>query len=61
MKGDHAGKYETSMLWALRPDLVRTEKIGTSDDWFTETAKEASLALGEEMIGEIVRYWETVV
>ncbi|MBE6567438.1 MAG: creatininase family protein [Ruminococcaceae bacterium] len=61
MKGDHAGKYETSMLWALRPDLVREDKIGMSDDWFTETAKDASLALGEEMIGQIIAYWESIV
>ena len=41
-EADHAGEYETSMLWALRPELIRPEKIGSRGDWFTETAKNAS-------------------
>ncbi len=59
--GDHAGKIETSDLWALRPELIRTDKIGTSDDWFTDTAKEASKEYGEERIQHILAYWDSVL
>jgi len=57
-EADHAGEYETSMLWALRPELIRTEKIGTSKDWFTETAKDASYEKGLGLIERILEYWE---
>lgn len=60
-EGDHAGEYETSTLWALLPECVRAEKIGTSDDWFTETAKFASREKGEEKIRRLLAYWQKVL
>jgi len=57
LEGDHAGEHETSMLWALRPDLIRVDKIGNSDDWFTETASLASPEKGEAQVQHIVNYW----
>jgi creatinine amidohydrolase len=27
-RGDHAGEWETALLWAVRPDLVRLEDVG---------------------------------
>jgi creatinine amidohydrolase len=30
-KGDHAGEGETSLLWALRPDLVRLDAVGAGE------------------------------
>ncbi|MBR6747901.1 MAG: creatininase family protein [Clostridia bacterium] len=61
LPGDHAGKVETSMIWALRPELVREDKIGTSEDWFTETAAEGSAELGEERIRTLLECWDAVL
>ncbi len=58
---DHAGVQETSILWALRPDLIRTEKIGTSDDWFAETAVNATPEAGEANVQKILDYWDKIL
>lgn len=47
---DHAGKFETSLLYALYPDHVDLEKTKENTEWFAESAKEASKELGEHMI-----------
>lgn len=47
---DHAGKFETSLLYALYPDHVSLEKTKENTEWFAESAKEASKELGEHMI-----------
>jgi len=60
-EADHAGFQETSMLWALRPELIRPEMIGTTDDWFTETAKNASIEEGEKMVDYILDYWRGIL
>ncbi len=57
LEEDHAGEIETSWLWELRPDLVRPEKFGTTDDWFAECAVNASPEKGKEAIDTIVSYW----
>jgi len=44
---DHAGIGETSLLMALDPDAVDMERF-TGEEWFTESAKDASAALGEK-------------
>ena len=46
---DHAGKYETSFLWALYPDAVKKERLDESDAWFIQSAYEASPELGRKM------------
>lgn len=46
----HAGKFETSLLYALYPDHVSLEKTKENTEWFAESAKEASKELGEHMI-----------
>lgn len=50
MKADHAGVYECSMLEALYPDTIKLERLGDTDDWFAETAKDMSVELGEKLI-----------
>ena len=47
---DHAGKFETSLLYALYPDHVDLEKTKENTEWFAESAKEASKELGEHMV-----------
>lgn len=47
---DHAGKYECSILMALYPDAVKKERLSDIKHWFTESAKDASFELGQEMV-----------
>jgi len=61
LPGDHAGKIETSMIMALRPELVREEMIGKTEDWFTETAPEGSKEYGEWRINELLKCWDAVL
>ena len=43
---DHAGQGETSLMMALCPDGVDMNRL-SSDQWYTESASQASQALGE--------------
>ncbi len=47
---DHAGKYETSILRALYPEAVKTERLPESDAWFIQSAKESTVELGMRMV-----------
>lgn len=47
---DHAGKYETSLLAALYPDAVKLEDLKFSDEWFIQSAKDASAEYGKKMV-----------
>jgi len=47
---DHAGKYESSLLMALYPEAVEIERLPEGDEWYIQTAKDASVELGNEMI-----------
>ncbi len=53
---DHAGKYECSILMALYPDAVKKERINDIRHWFSESAKDASVELGKEMIEKSLIY-----
>lgn len=55
---DHAGKYECSILMALYPDAVKKERLGDITHWFAESAKDASVELGKEMIEKSLIYLE---
>ena len=48
--GDHAGKWECSMLKALFPEAVKMERHGDSDLWFIHSAVEMSEELGREIV-----------
>jgi creatinine amidohydrolase/Fe(II)-dependent formamide hydrolase-like protein len=56
---DHAGKFETSILWALYRDAVRPELMENSKEWFASAAKDASVELGEKMVEQIINDWMT--
>ena len=47
---DHAGKYESSILMALYPDSVDLSRIDERKHWFAESAREASVELGNLMV-----------
>ena len=59
--GDHAGKVETSLLWALDPECVDMSRIppeGTSGPYFAQgpNAAEAHRLIGERMVCEEVAF-----
>ena len=53
---DHAGKYESSLLMALYPDSVDLSRIDDIKHWFTESAREASVEIGNEMAEKSLEY-----
>ena len=56
--GDHAGKVETSLLWALEPELVEIRRIPSAPTYpcfaLGKDAAEASREAGEAMVEGIV-------
>ncbi len=61
--GDHAGKVETSLLWALLPECVDVSRIpdeypATPEEAFAmgRNAKEANRLIGQRMVEDEVRY-----
>ncbi len=59
--GDHAGKVETSLLWALEPDCVDVSRIppsGTPSPHFAmgKNARESSRLEGERMVADEVAW-----
>lgn len=58
---DHAGKYETSILMSLYPDAVDLSRLGERKHWFTEAAKDASTAIGDEMVEKSLEYLREAV
>ncbi len=58
---DHAGKYECSILMSLYPDCVQLDRIDDIKHWFTESAREANKALGDEMVEKSLEYLDTAI
>jgi creatinine amidohydrolase/Fe(II)-dependent formamide hydrolase-like protein len=58
---DHAGYYETSLLMAARPELVKIEHLGMDTPWYSNTrdskARRASVEAGERMWHAMVDAW----
>jgi len=58
---DHAGYYETSLLYAARPELVDKKRLGMDAPWYTHTedskARKASIEAGEQMWSAMVAAW----
>lgn len=47
---DHAGIYECSMLESLYPGIIKYERLQDTDDWFTRSALDMSVELGDNMV-----------
>jgi creatinine amidohydrolase len=62
--GDHAGPWETSLLWAAHPDLVRLDAVAAGkplDGVLGEDPRiHASREAGERMLGEITQRLSTL-
>ncbi len=54
---DHAGYYETSLLMAVRPELVQLDFLGLDAPWFSRDARKASIQAGEQMWQSMVDAW----
>ena len=53
---DHAGKYESSILMSLYPECIDLSRIDDVKHWFTESAREASTEIGDEMVRKSLEY-----
>lgn len=58
---DHAGQYECSILMALYPEAVKLERLGDVEHWFTKSAANADVRLGQEMVDRSLAYLEQVI
>lgn len=58
---DHAGKYECSILMALYPETVKLDRIDDIKHWFAESAREANMELGNEMVKKSLEYLEKTI
>lgn len=58
---DHAGYHETSLLWASCPEAVDMSRYNRNTEWFTETAKDASIEHGKELMKDIFAYWDKTI
>lgn len=58
---DHAGFYETSLLYAARPELVELERLEMDVPWYCRTddskARKASIEAGEQMWQAMAAAW----
>lgn len=59
--GDHAGIFECSMLKALYPEGIKEERIADATEWFTETAKDMSVEMGEKMVDLTVKDYIDII
>ena len=60
-KGDHAGKVETSLLWALDPDCVDVSRFPSDDEpgphfAMGGNAQESNRRVGERMVDDEMRW-----
>ena len=59
--GDHAGRVETSLLWALHPECVDSSRVPSQEEVGSHfamgaDAREASRRIGERMVADEVRW-----
>ena len=47
---DHAGKFESSLMYALYPDHVDLERTKENTEWFALNSVETSMELGQFMV-----------
>ena len=59
--GDHAGKFECSILEHLYPGSIKPERLGEADDWFAESSREMSEKIGKAWVAEYVDSFEAIV
>ena len=47
---DHAGKFESSLMYALYPEHVDLERTKLNTEWFALNSVETSMELGQHMV-----------
>ncbi len=61
VSGDHAGKWETSTLMALNPDLVKLERVFDTNEWFCQAGAEATKEIGEKKIAVVLENMKRII
>ena len=59
--GDHAGKWETSLLMGTYPELVDLSRCDRNTEWFAQSAKEASEETGKHMVNCTLEWLRKVI
>ena len=55
---DHAGEFECSIFMALYPEAVKLERLGDKEHWFTKSAANANMEMGQKMVDLSLEYLE---
>ena len=58
---DHAGLYETSIMYALYPDHVDLSRTKDNTEWFAESAKDVTMELGQFMVKNTLEALEEII
>lgn len=58
---DHAGYHESSLLWACDEEAVQMDRRQKNKEWFAESANQASLEHGQELVEDILQYWREMI
>lgn len=58
---DHAGIGETSLMLALCPEAVDAAHFGDNKSWYTATAKDASVELGQKGVAMIIDHLREIL
>ena len=58
---DHAGKYETSLMYGLYPDHVDLSRCKDNTEWFAQSAVDSTQELGKFMVANTVDDLEAII
>jgi creatinine amidohydrolase/Fe(II)-dependent formamide hydrolase-like protein len=58
---DHAGKFESSLMYALYPDHVDLERTKENTEWFALNSVETSMELGQHMVACALETLEKII
>lgn len=58
---DHAGEFECSILMSLYPEAVQLDRLGDINHWFTKSAANANMELGNKMVDLSLEYLDKAI
>lgn len=58
---DHAGKFESSLMYALYPENVDLDRTKENTEWFARNAVETNMELGQHMVQCALETLETII
>lgn len=58
---DHAGKYESSMMYALYPEHVDLERTKENTEWFALDSMETNMELGQHIVQSALKTLDKII